>query len=405
MHFNELNNIWFFISLVITFFYSILALQFSGKILQTFTKSIFLLVIFSLINAYIIVSFYAFFAYFIGLFFFFVEYSILSKSSLRQKLFGSSVFLFHIGSIHLVVVVIFTQYLNINGLQLISNSTFYYQSISITYFVLSLVLLLVDKIIHTEDLQKISNAKTYSKILSIITISIIALLTLESFLIFSPTSLPYLELIVIGTTVFSYLIFYFFFLYSMNFVTMYVYKRKNEQIKNSHLNIIFEKQKLEQRIVKDSLTNLYTKKFIYDTLQRMCAIEDAKYAVLFIDLCGLKNVNDTYGHKVGDDYICKIAKAIQKSIREEDIAARIGGDEFIILLDFIEQNDIELIISRLNQTVQMYNEKSDFLIAIYIGTVYVNNLEHKQDFDEIVALADQRMREKKKEFYKNRDTL
>ena len=59
---------------------------------------------------------------------------------------------------------------------------------------------------------------------------------------------------------------------------------------------------------------------------------DCELAIVYCDLDQLKYVNDTFGHKVGDEYICHFVEAIQQSIRDYDVFARMGGDEFCIVL-------------------------------------------------------------------------
>jgi len=85
----------------------------------------------------------------------------------------------------------------------------------------------------------------------------------------------------------------------------------------------------------DSLTALPNKNLFLDRLKQ--AIKHAKrqhqsLAVLFLDLDRFKEINDTYGHDVGDELLRKIAERLQAVVREDDTVARIGGDEFTIIL-------------------------------------------------------------------------
>jgi diguanylate cyclase (GGDEF)-like protein len=95
-------------------------------------------------------------------------------------------------------------------------------------------------------------------------------------------------------------------------------------------------QKLEQLASFDALTELPNRRLLNDrldqTVRRMQRRNDG-LAVLFIDLDGFKNVNDTYGHAIGDLVLREAASRLQKCIRTSDSVGRLGGDEFAIVLD------------------------------------------------------------------------
>jgi diguanylate cyclase (GGDEF)-like protein len=86
----------------------------------------------------------------------------------------------------------------------------------------------------------------------------------------------------------------------------------------------------------DYLTGLPNRNLLEDRLAQAIARarrRRSKLAVLFIDLDGFKAVNDTHGHAVGDELLRTIAQRIRKQVREPDTAVRLGGDEFLVLLD------------------------------------------------------------------------
>jgi len=98
----------------------------------------------------------------------------------------------------------------------------------------------------------------------------------------------------------------------------------------------------------DTLTNLANRQLFTDMLEQ--AISLAKrtnnlLAVLFIDLDKFKSVNDTLGHKVGDILLQETAKRIKESVRDSDVVARMGGDEFLILLNNIENEESARLIA------------------------------------------------------------
>ncbi len=92
--------------------------------------------------------------------------------------------------------------------------------------------------------------------------------------------------------------------------------------------------RLAQLATLDQLTGLYTKQTAIFTLKKEIdyAIRNgSQVAVCFIDMNNFKHINDKYGHTVGDTALAKVAKRLMESVRPEDIVARFGGDEFIII--------------------------------------------------------------------------
>lgn len=103
---------------------------------------------------------------------------------------------------------------------------------------------------------------------------------------------------------------------------------------------ISERKEVEARLrhmaLYDNLTNLPNRTLLYIRLTQ--ALEEARHndhliAVLYIDLDGFKQINDQFGHELGDRFLIRIAELIQSSLRDSDLVARVGGDEFVAVLD------------------------------------------------------------------------
>ncbi|MBB4090910.1 sensor domain-containing diguanylate cyclase [Salinibacter ruber] len=91
-------------------------------------------------------------------------------------------------------------------------------------------------------------------------------------------------------------------------------------------------EKLEHRATRDSLTGLFNRPTIEDRLQGAIDSEDRTGALLYLDLDGFKQVNDTYGHGAGDQLLNRVARVLEGAVRKQDLVGRIGGDEFVIWL-------------------------------------------------------------------------
>jgi diguanylate cyclase (GGDEF)-like protein len=111
---------------------------------------------------------------------------------------------------------------------------------------------------------------------------------------------------------------------------------------------------LERLVVCDTLTPLFNRRHFMEELDRWCWRTHrygGEYGLLFIDVDNLKAVNDGNGHLAGDALLIEIAKALLGAVRRSDIVARVGGDEFAILLDTIPQSELPGKAERITKVV------------------------------------------------------
>jgi two-component system cell cycle response regulator len=140
----------------------------------------------------------------------------------------------------------------------------------------------------------------------------------------------------------------------------------------------------------DELTGLCNRRRFF-VLTEQClkvAVRTRKRPLLlFIDMDDLKWINDHYGHHEGDQALIGLASILKKTFRESDIIARIGGDEFVVLLESTDENS-EIMITRLHENVRDYNAKrSQQIISISLGTAHFDP-EYPISIDELLAKAD-----------------
>jgi len=108
------------------------------------------------------------------------------------------------------------------------------------------------------------------------------------------------------------------------------------------------------KAVTDGLTELYNRSFLDPFLDHQ--IEDAnrtnhQVSVIMVDLDHFKDINDTYGHEVGDHVLTVFAHAVLKCMRKTDIISRYGGDEFLVVLPKTDTETAEIIADRIRQEV------------------------------------------------------
>lgn len=107
--------------------------------------------------------------------------------------------------------------------------------------------------------------------------------------------------------------------------------------------------KMRHQAMHDSLTGLPNRLALSQTLQELLSndqVQDFKLGLLFIDLDGFKAVNDTLGHDRGDDLLIAVSKRLRSVVRNSDIVARLSGDEFVITLPYIADQDTAFNVGR-----------------------------------------------------------
>ncbi len=150
----------------------------------------------------------------------------------------------------------------------------------------------------------------------------------------------------------------------------------------------------------DDLTGLYNRRgFLTLAEQELKTANRMKREtfLLFADLDGLKEINDTFGHLEGDQALIDIACLLKQSFREPDIMARIGGDEFVILAkDGSSEAGPQIFIKRLGQNLGFHNEKSlrAFKLSLSMG-VAIYDPWNPTSIDTLLARADNLMYEEK----------
>ena len=106
-------------------------------------------------------------------------------------------------------------------------------------------------------------------------------------------------------------------------------------------------QRIEYLSYHDQLTGLFNRRFFEEELERLDILRNLPLCIIMADVNGLKLINDSFGHRVGDELLLKVAQVLKRACRADEIISRIGGDEFVILLPNMENNQAEDLIRRI----------------------------------------------------------
>ena len=152
------------------------------------------------------------------------------------------------------------------------------------------------------------------------------------------------------------------------------------------------------RLSTDFLTNIYNRNELEQYLNMKIRNSANKnlFSGIFIDIDNFKQINDSYGHKVGDNMLIDTAGLIRKSLRKDDFLARYGGDEFVVILDIYDISVLEQTVLRINSNVRNYNSKSEYPFELSISMGYgIYDPESGMDKDMFIRHIDAHMYEKK----------
>jgi len=152
-------------------------------------------------------------------------------------------------------------------------------------------------------------------------------------------------------------------------------------------------EKLHRLSITDGLTEVYNRRHFFETSESMIALSEREHkavSLLMLDIDHFKTINDSYGHQVGDTVLIDLSKKIQKMTRHSDLFARIGGEEFAILLYNVSIKDARVVAQNICDTIAEYaffDKKNQLIrVTVSIGVASIDNgvdtldtLYHKTD--------------------------
>ncbi|MGM0378994.1 MAG: GGDEF domain-containing protein [Bacillota bacterium] len=165
--------------------------------------------------------------------------------------------------------------------------------------------------------------------------------------------------------------------------------------------VVYLLKRFEYQAHHDSLTKLSNRKHFaikFNNLKGKMSNNNQKSGIIFIDVDHFKEINDNYGHEVGDEVLKNIAYRIENNLKSKDLKARMGGDEFLIALtDLSAQDEIISITKRLIDDIQLPLTTNSYNIDISISAGLSIFPDDGKDLDILIKKADSAMYKAKKE--------
>lgn len=163
---------------------------------------------------------------------------------------------------------------------------------------------------------------------------------------------------------------------------------------NALLEVIDRKhQEAEYYATFDDMTGVYNRRVGLDILEetiRNAYENDVPFSIVFMDIDGLKNVNDHFGHKMGDQLIEDAVRIVKNTGIKSKIVVRLGGDEFLVILKHSDKIAAELYEEQLKRAIHTFNEKSDKIYTLSMSSGSVEFTEN-MTLSSMLDMADQKM--------------
>ena len=148
---------------------------------------------------------------------------------------------------------------------------------------------------------------------------------------------------------------------------------------------------LNEAATTDRLTGLFNRLGGEQAAQQRLD-NDQDITLMLIDLDGFKPINDVYGHDAGDDILCHVATQLQHHVRKEDVCIRWGGDEFVIILDALEQTPALHLADKLREALNKATQlDSGEQVSVGASIGIATSPEHGTTLQDLVIAADQAM--------------
>ncbi|MFN2340781.1 MAG: GGDEF domain-containing protein [Halanaerobium sp.] len=154
---------------------------------------------------------------------------------------------------------------------------------------------------------------------------------------------------------------------------------------------IAREKEIEYLSFHDELTGLYNRRYFENEMERLDDSRRYPLSIIIGDLDNLKDVNDNFGHLKGDEYLKRSAVILNELLRSEDIIARIGGDEFAILLPETDQQETKMVCNRIIDKFAKSNQQEDFPGDFRISLGCATAVDSEQKLVSIYNRADQNM--------------
>ncbi len=154
----------------------------------------------------------------------------------------------------------------------------------------------------------------------------------------------------------------------------------------------------ERRINTDTLTGCYSRLAMENLIEKLEKNKQHQVTVAYMDLNKFKLINDTYGHDMGDTILCVFSKVLMEVFAEKGHVGRMGGDEFMVILLDVSENELEACCDRIGKRLKEESDKLELKYIISTSYGYATRAKGSDDtLSDVINMADERMYQYKEE--------
>lgn len=182
-----------------------------------------------------------------------------------------------------------------------------------------------------------------------------------------------------------------FLIVMISLILIIILMVKQYEIQNQELRLMAGE--LKAMAQRDPLTQLYNRRYLTEYLEERMSQNDASFAVVLLDLDDFKAVNDTYGHLYGDEVLQNFSIIIEDKLKHQGIAARFGGEEFMLVMNTTDEKEIESLMEAIREDYEQFSMKTKGIRLTFSGGA---ELFQKEDYiTRLFNAADEKLYEAK----------
>ncbi|MGL5972191.1 MAG: GGDEF domain-containing protein [Oscillospiraceae bacterium] len=377
--------------------YNFEAMFYMNKVYKTFEKKIFTvtLIVLTIINILALNLLYLlsvpmnirYLAIFILVF---IEMDFVYTSKKRHALFFSSFYALTVIFMDLLVISILSKILSMSLHEFYKDKDLYSIKVFFTFSFCTILIKVFKKFFTPDDIKAVIYNKKQCLNMNLVMCFILSYLFFDAYMLGYDGSFSIQYLFIIAVLIVSFILFIATFCNSVKISKLSHFRDKLGHLERTYEENFENSNKLKDLAFKDNLTGCLTRDYAMDYIDKLMGNCNYPFCIIYIDLDNLKHINDTLGHIEGDDYIRIISSIIISEIKDMGVLSRIGGDEFLSIINGAREIDSLKILKKVECALNIAKETKCYDMAISYGVVEINET-NTLSRDDMIKSADELM--------------